>query len=45
VRQKFTGKDAFEFATMLSFAMPGTVIGVAYIMAFNFPPIELTAPA
>ena len=42
VRQKFAGKSAFEFATMLSFAIPGTVIGVAYVMAFNFPPIELT---
>jgi iron(III) transport system permease protein len=43
VRQKFGGKDAFEFSTMLSFAIPGTVIGVAYVMAFNFPPIEMTA--
>ena len=42
VRQKFIGKDTFEFSTMLSFAIPGTVIGVSYIMAFNFPPIELT---
>jgi iron(III) transport system permease protein len=42
VRQKFAGKEAFEFSTMLSFAIPGTVIGVAYVMAFNFPPIELT---
>lgn len=42
VRQKFAGKNAFEFSTMLSFAIPGTVIGVSYIMAFNFPPIELT---
>jgi iron(III) transport system permease protein len=42
VRQDFAGKSAFEFSTMLSFAIPGTVIGVSYIMAFNFPPIELT---
>lgn len=42
VRQTFVGKNAFEFSTMLSFAIPGTVIGVSYIMAFNFPPIELT---
>ncbi len=42
VRQNFIGKNAFEFSTMLSFAIPGTVIGVSYIMAFNFPPIELT---
>ena len=27
---------------MLSFAIPGTVIGVSYVIAFNVPPIELT---
>jgi len=42
VRQKFWGKDVFEFLTMLSFAVPGTVIGVGYILAFNVPPIEIT---
>ncbi len=42
VRQRFTGKKAFEFGTMLSFAIPGTVIGVSYILAFNVPPFELT---
>ena len=41
-RQDFRGKKAFEFTTMLSFAIPGTVIGVSYIVAFNVPPIELT---
>src|SRR4029434_2778725 len=38
VRQRFAGRTAFEFATMLSFAIPGTVIGVSYILAFNVPP-------
>ena len=38
----FAGKHAFEFGTMLSFAIPGTVIGVSYVIAFNVPPIELT---
>ena len=42
VRQSFWGKEAFEFGTLLSFAIPGTVIGVSYIIAFNVPPIELT---
>lgn len=42
VRQNFVGKEAFEFGTMLSFAIPGTVIGVSYVIAFNVPPIELT---
>jgi iron(III) transport system permease protein len=41
-RQRFIGQAAFEFITMLSFAIPGTVIGVSYIIAFNVPPIELT---
>ncbi len=41
-RQYFAGKRTFEFCTMLSFAIPGTVIGVAYILAFNVPPFELT---
>ena len=42
VRQRFAGKDAFEFGSMLSFAIPGTVIGISYILAFNVPPLELT---
>ena len=41
-RQRFHGRAALEFATMLSFAIPGTVLGVAYILAFNVPPIEIT---
>lgn len=41
-RHDFVGKRTFEFITMLAFAIPGTVIGVAYIVAFNVPPIELT---
>ena len=44
-RQQFHGKRVFEFGTMLSFAIPGTVIGVSYIIAFNVPPIELTGTA
>jgi iron(III) transport system permease protein len=42
VRQRFAGRNAFEFGTMLSFAIPGTVIGISYILAFNVPPLELT---
>jgi iron(III) transport system permease protein len=44
-RQKFVGQGVFEFGTMLSFAIPGTVIGVSYILAFNVPPIEVTGTA
>jgi iron(III) transport system permease protein len=44
-RQRFAGQSLFEFGTMLSFAIPGTVIGISYILAFNVPPIELTGTA
>ncbi|MBD9373651.1 iron ABC transporter permease [Rhizobium sp. ARZ01] len=45
VRQRFVGRNLFEFALMLSFAIPGTVIGISYIMAFNLPPLEMTGTA
>lgn len=45
VRQKFAGRQAFEFVLMLSFAIPGTVIGVSYVMTFNLPPLEITGTA
>ncbi len=41
-RQRFAGRTAFEFLAMMSFAIPGTVVGVSYILAFNVPPVALT---
>ncbi len=41
-RTTFRGRGGFEFAALLAFAIPGTVLGVSYILAFNVPPIELT---
>ncbi|WP_206705332.1 ABC transporter permease [Marinomonas colpomeniae] len=41
-RVDFPGKAYFEFGTMLSFAIPGIVIGVSYVIAFNQAPIDLT---
>jgi iron(III) transport system permease protein len=43
VRQRFFGRAFIEFGSMLSFATPGTVMGVAYILAFNTGPWLLTA--
>ncbi len=44
-RTEFRGQGAFEFAALLAFAIPGTVLGVSYILAFNVPPFELTGTA
>lgn len=41
-RQDFAGRRTFEFGTMLSFAIPGTVVGVSYVAAFNVPPVDIT---
>jgi iron(III) transport system permease protein len=41
-RTQFRGQGLFEFAALLAFAIPGTVLGVSYILAFNVPPFELT---
>ena len=40
-RQDFRGKKVFEFSTMLAFAVPGTVVGISYLLAFNTPPFDL----
>ncbi|WP_130835284.1 ABC transporter permease [[Erwinia] mediterraneensis] len=45
VRQQFRGKKTIEFTTMLCFAVPGTVAGVSYILAFNSAPVYLTGTA
>lgn len=45
VRQQFHGKKVVEFVTMLCFAVPGTVAGVSYILAFNDAPVYLTGTA
>ncbi len=42
IRKQIPGKHFMEFSSMLSFAVPGTVIGIGYILAFNSPPIALT---
>jgi len=41
-RTEFKGQGLFEFSALLAFAIPGTVLGVSYILAFNVPPFELT---
>ncbi len=44
-RTRFVGERVFEFSALLAFAIPGTVLGVSYILAFNVPPFELTGTA
>lgn len=48
-RKQFIGKNLMELSAMLTFAVPGTVVGIGYILAFNNPnilvPFSLTGSA
>ena len=44
-RQRFAGRGVLEFGADAVLRRPGTVIGVAYILAFNVPPLEITGTA
>ena len=41
-RMEFPGRSTLEFSSMLSFAVPGTVMGIGYILAFNQGALLLT---
>lgn len=45
IRKRFFGKRLIEFASMLTFAVPGIVLGISYIIAFNRKPLLLTGTA
>ncbi len=42
VRGKFFGRNFIEMIALSGFALPGTVIGVGYLIAFASPPMKLT---
>src|SRR5437660_955218 len=44
-RKRFVGRRSMELASMINYALPGTIVGIAYLIAFNDPPIELTGTA
>ena len=44
-RKAFPGRRTMELVSMINYALPGTIVGIAYLIAFNDPPIELTGTA
>jgi len=44
-RASFAANKVIEFGSMLSYAVPGTIIGIGYILAFNQLPLPLTGTA
>lgn len=44
-RKAFPGRRSMEVVSMVNYALPGTIVGIAYLIAFNDPPIELAGTA
>ncbi|MEO8485866.1 MAG: iron ABC transporter permease [Betaproteobacteria bacterium] len=44
-RKTFAGRRTMEMVSMMNYALPGTIVGIAYLIAFNDPPIELAGTA
>lgn len=45
VRGKFIGKGFIEFSTMMAIAIPGTIVGLGYVITYNTKPFILTGTA
>lgn len=41
VRKNFSGKEALDFSSNLGGAIPGTILGIGFILAFNKPPLAI----
>jgi len=41
VRKSFSGKEALDFTSNLGGAVPGTILGIGFVMTFNKPSIAL----
>ncbi|CAG1006520.1 Molybdenum transport system permease protein ModB [Burkholderiales bacterium] len=44
-KKSFPGRRTMEVVSMVNYALPGTIVGIAYLIAFNDPPIELAGTA
>src|SRR4030042_343815 len=42
VRGKFFGRTFIEMVSLSGFPLPGTVLGIGYLLAFSAPPLKLT---
>ena len=45
VRRRFVGRHFMELLAMLSYAIPGTAIGIGYVLAFNGAPFRWSGTA
>ena len=44
-KKVFPSRQTMEIASMINYSLPGTIVGIAYLLAFNNPPLVLTGTA
>ncbi len=44
-RKSFPGKKAMEVVSMVNYSLPGMIVGIGYLLAFNDPPLALAGTA
>jgi len=44
-KKEFVGRRSMELVSMINYALPGTIVGIAYLIAFNDRPLVLTGTA
>jgi iron(III) transport system permease protein len=44
-RGSFPARRGMEITSMIDYALPGTIVGIAYLIAFNEPPVQITGTA
>ncbi len=45
VRKRFIGRGFIEFISMMAIAIPGTIVGLGYVITYNKRPLVLTGTA
>ena len=44
-KKDFISRSSMEIVSLLNYSLPGTIVGIAYLLAFNNPPIAITGTA
>ncbi|GAG67194.1 unnamed protein product, partial [marine sediment metagenome] len=44
-KKTFVSRSAMEIISMINYSLPGTIVGIAYLIAFNKPPVMITGTA
>ena len=44
-KKEFISRQTMEIVSMINYSLPGTIVGIAYLLVFNDPPLMLTGTA